>query len=624
MEFAAFNYSGLFNPIDIRFANFITKICESDDLDIFLGAALVSNLTGDGNVCLDLASFAGRVLTPTDKSECCDKASALVCPDFETWRTKLLAVSAVGLPGDYSPLIIDHNRLYLYRYWEYEKKLADCIKQRVQQQPFIKNYEKIDLELLKQTLSSLFPNKEKTTDWQRAALLNAVFNNFTVITGGPGTGKTTVITRIIAMLLILAKGERLNILMTAPTGKAAARLSESVTNFKNRIDCPEQIRNLIPVETFTIHRMLGTIPNSPYFRHNSGNLLAANIVIVDEASMVDLALMSKLVQAIPENAKLILVGDKDQLASVESGAVLGDICNRGDLGRFSDDFANIIKKINDDNLNNAFQQTSSSFPVRDSIVGLKKNYRFSEQSGIKELSSFVNKGDPTGAFAALKKGTGVAWRTINTGEDLQDNLKELVIKGFSGFLQTCTPDEAIAGLNEFKILSPVKKGPLGVFALNRIVERILSAEGLIRTDTLSPNSWYPGRPVLITRNDYNLKLFNGDIGIIMFADKSKSKQMYAFFPDTSGGVRRFLPWQLPEHETVFAMTVHKSQGSEFENIIMILPEKDNRVLTRELIYTGITRTRKSLTIWGTEAVLKAAILRKIERTSGLREALWRS
>ena len=474
----------------------------------------------------------------------------------------------------------------------------------------------------------MFPEKEERTDWQRLALLNVLFNNFTVITGGPGTGKTTVITKIITTLLTLAKGEKFKILMAAPTGKAAARLSESITAFKEKIECPDYIRDLIPTKTLTIHRLLGTISHSPYFRHNSDNPLSADIVIIDEASMVDLPLMSKLVQAVPEDAKIVLVGDKDQLASVESGAVLGDICNRGNLGSFSDYFSCKINKITGENINDPLelQDICNNHvicdSIRDSIVDLKKNYRFSKKSGIEELSRYVNKGDAGGAFSVLEKGNGVRWKSIDTGEDLQNNLKELVLKGFSGFLKTDDPNEAIAKLNVFKILSPVKKGPFGVFFLNEIVEQILFSEGIIKTKHLPAGQWYHGQPLLITKNDYNLKLFNGDIGIIMHADGAKHNALYAFFPDPSGGVRRFLPWLLPDHETVFAMTVHKSQGSEFENVIMILPEKDNPVLTRELIYTGITRARESLTIWGKKAVLKTAILRRIERSSGLREAFW--
>jgi exodeoxyribonuclease V alpha subunit len=615
-----FEYSGLFNSIDIRFANFIARISENNDPDILpdilLGAALVSNLTGDGNVCLDLASFAGRALTEMYQAESAEKAPLVVCPEISTWRKKLLSISAVGRPGDYCPLIMDDDRLYLYRYWEYEKKLADSIRSRVLSQSCNKVCDRIDSDLLQKTLAWLFPVQEQTTDRQRAALLNVVFNNFIVITGGPGTGKTTVITKIIAAFLALAKSGRFKILLAAPTGKAAARLSESITAFKEQIDSPPKdyirhmhIRDAIPTETFTIHRMLGTIPNSPYFRHNSDNPLSADLVIIDEASMVDLALMSKLVQAVPDKARLVLVGDKDQLVSVESGSVLGDICSHGDTG---------------------------ASPIRNAIIDLKKNYRFSENSGIGKLSRCVKNGDAAGALAALKKGEGVIWEKINQAPaqgpydilELHDNLKESVVKGFSGFLKTDDPDEAIAKLKAFKILSPVKQGPFGVFFLNRIAEQILSDEGLIKPNNRSSDPWYHGRPVLITRNDYNLQLFNGDIGIIMPAygsnpaDGSNKDRLYAFFPDQSGGARRFLPWILPEHETVFAMTVHKSQGSEFDDVLMILPEKDTPVLTRELIYTGITRARQSLTILGTEAVLKAAISRRIERASGLRKYLY--
>ena len=593
MEPGLREFSGLFNAIDIRFAEFVGRISDNNDPDILLGAALVSNFTGNGNVCIDLSLFASRPLTETYRAESEEKIPRIICPEISIWRKKLLSISAAGRPGEYCPLIIDNDRLYLYRYWEYEKKLADSIRGRVLAKPCDKIFGRIEPDFLQKIFACLFPGQEQAPDSQLDGLSKVVFNNFTVISGGPGTGKTTVITKIIAALLVLAKGAEFKILMAAPTGKAAARLSEALTAFKKQIDCPDYIRDAIPTETFTIHRMLGTIPHSPYFRHNSDNPLFADLVIIDEASMVDLALMSKLVQAVPETARLVLVGDKDQLASVESGSVLGDICSSGD---------------NSDSL------------ISNAIVDLKRNYRFSAKSGIGELSRCVKKGDAAGALRVLKKGTGVIWKKINQApaQTLYEDLKESVVKGFSGFLETDDPDEALAKLTAFKILSPVRKGPFGVFFLNRIAERILSDKGLVKPKHGLSDPWYPGQPVLITRNDYSLQLFNGDIGIIM----PSGNRLYAFFQDNAGSIRRFLPWLLPEHETAFAMTVHKSQGSEFDDIVMILPEKDTPVLTRELIYTGITRARQSLTILGTEAALKAAILRKIERASGLRDYLY--
>ncbi len=591
MEPGLREFSGLFNTIDIRFAEFVGRISDNNDPDILLGAALVSNFTGNGNVCIDLSLLAGRPLAETYRTESGEKIPRIICPEISIWRKKLLSISAAGRPGECCPLIIDNDRLYLYRYWEYEKKLADSIRGRVLAKPCDKIFDRADPGFLQKIFAYLFPGQEQSPDSQIDGLSKVIFNNFTVISGGPGTGKTTLVTKIIAALLALAKGEEFKILMAAPTGKAAARLSEALTAFKKQIDSPDYIRDAIPTETFTIHRMLGTIPHSPYFRHNSENPLFADLVIIDEASMVDLALMSKLMQAVPEKARLVLVGDKDQLASVESGSVLGDICSSGDTG--------------------------ASF-IRNTIVDLKKNYRFSEKSGIADLSRCVKNGDADGALAALNKGEGVIWKKINPVEDLYDNLKEFVVKGFSGFLETDDPDEALTKLTAFKILSPVKKGPFGVLFLNRITERILSDQGLVKPKHGLSDPWYPGRPVLITRNDYSLQLFNGDIGII----KPSGNRLYAFFQDNAGSIRRFLPWLLPEHETAFAMTVHKSQGSEFDDVLMILPEKDTPVLTRELIYTGITRARQSLTILGTEAVLKAAISRRIERASGLRDYLY--
>jgi len=606
-------HAGIMREIDFHFARFISGLCPHDDPDIFMGAALVSNAAGNGDIYLDLALSAGKPL-----GEGLGAESRLRCPQLNAWTEKLHASPVVGSPGELRPLILDKkNRLYLYRYWDYEKRLADLILKRAQEHIGV-----IDESLLRNSLQRLFPEaSDNGIDWQKVAALAATLNKFCLISGGPGTGKTFTVAKILALLLEQAGNDRLEILLAAPTGKAAARLSESIRTAKKTLNCRKDISDAIPSESYTIHRLLKTIPGSPYFIHNSENQLPADVLVVDEASMIDLALMSKLLEAIPTTARLILIGDKDQLASVEAGSVLGDICDRNRVHGFSERFCKRLEKITGKEFNVGIEHDNLKNGLQDCIVVLKKSFRFTESSTIGKLSQSVNCGDVEKVLDVLKTSPiPISWIETQGRKDLFQALAKKIIQGYAEYLKTTDPQTALERFNRFKILCAVNIGPFGVNAVNMLAEKALSREGLIQPE----QDWYMGRPVLITRNDYNLGLFNGDMGIALPAPDSDNKDLYVYFPGSSGQLRRFLPQRLPEHATVFAMTVHKSQGSEFDDVLLILPEKDYPVLTRELIYTAITRARQNISIWGIEEVVRAAVSRKIERTSGLRDALWAS
>jgi exodeoxyribonuclease V alpha subunit len=611
------NTAGIFSRIDIHFARFILDFSNDQDPDIFLAAALVSRATANGDICLDLDSMSETVLIEKQAGQ-----DPIFYPRVEKWRPKLEAHPTVGKPGQRCPLIIDdHNRLYLYRYWEYENKLSLSIRDRASRE--LADFNPLGVNA---TLNRLFPATAEGLDWQKVAAVIGLLKGFSVITGGPGSGKTHAIAGILALIVACTDDYKLNIYLTAPTGKAAARLGESILRVKEHLDCSRSIKDAIPGDVFTIHRLLKPIPGTPYFHYNSDHLLPADVVVVDEASMVDLALMSKLLQACPPNARILVAGDKDQLASVQAGSVLGDLCDRQVIHGFSKSFLKQIVKFSGIAMENFTQRPEDDSGLPDCICELQNNYRFSSQSGIGGISRAINRGDIIKSMALLKNSdeTGVDWVEINTPNELQNQLTPTIIDGYKKYLTIKDPVSAMDAFNEFKILCALNIGPYGAGSVNNLAEQVLRRKKLIGNKPAESHPWYRGRPVMITRNDYNLGLFNGDIGITLpDPEASAEDHLYVYFRDAAGKVRRFLPHRLPQHETVYAMTVHKSQGSEFDHVVLVLPDKDYPLMTRELIYTGLTRARRKVSIWGTEPVLTSSISRKIDRSSGLREALWR-
>ncbi len=615
-KFRDLQIKGRLSAFDVHFAGFIDHYAADQDADIGLAAALVSHATAQGDICLDLETIAGQHLMDTE-----DEQSAIICPQLEDWLKKLKASPAVGSPGEIRPLILDaHHRLYLFRYWEYEQTISNSIERRIE-----KPTPDLDLEHLRIILDRLFPKTEpQKVDWQKIAAAVACLKHFCVITGGPGTGKTFTIGKMLALLLELEADQPLKIYLAAPTGKAAARLQGALEQAKDHINCAEPIKSVFPSDVFTIHRMLKPIKGSPYFHFDSYHPLMADVVIVDEASMVDVALMAKLLQAVPEKARLVIIGDKDQLASVEAGSVLGDICDRDNMHGFSASFQSQIRELTGANMGAIGPTADAKHSLQDSIVVLQKSYRFDTDDGIGALSLAVNRGDADAALNILDDAAdqSIVWQRLKTDTQLMEALSEQIVSAYRPYLTTRNPAEALSLLEHFKILCALNIGPWGVQAINRTAEQILSRHRLIQLDPKTENPWYAGRPVLITRNHYPLGLFNGDIGITFPAAADASREWVVYFRGPEGGVRRFLPHQLPEHETVYAMTVHKSQGSEFDDVLLILPDKDVPILTRELIYTALTRARRKITIWGRSQILRGALTRKIQRTSGLRDGLW--
>lgn len=589
-----------FSDIDLHFGRLMQRLANAERPALEMAAALASHATGNGDVCVRLAEFAGRALPalgpsvtrPDSQGGTRSDAENFIAPALDAWMALLRDCTVVGAPGDFRPLVLDDaGRLYLHRYWAYEKCLADDLLARAE------DAADIDEALLRDGLKRYFPDARDIE--QTLAAATAVLRRLCVISGGPGTGKTTTVVKILALLAEQAGGREIAIGVAAPTGKAAARVQDAIRGALDRLNVDLFTRASFPQEAHTLHRLLGARPDSVYYRRNRDNPLPLDVLVVDEASMADLALAAKLLEALPAHARLILIGDKDQLASVEAGAVLGEICgSRGYTPRFAKRLASVCG-VAATKIATAHDETSV---LSDSIALLEKSYRFGPESGIGTLARRVNEGNGAEALALLKSGThaDIAWRTW-TPADLRARVAGSVVEGLRAYFEAVhrqdAPERIFECFNRFRVLCAHRSGLSGATALNRTIEDVLDEQRLIS----ARDTWYAGRPVMITRNDYNLRLFNGDVGIAL---PDANGRLKVFFGGTGEAVRSVAPSRLPEHETVYAMTIHKSQGSEFGRVLMVLPGELSPIMSRELVYTGITRAMSGVEIWGSEALFK--------------------
>jgi exodeoxyribonuclease V alpha subunit len=597
-------WAGLRN-VDYFFAEHLHALDDARDPQIPLAAALASHAIGEGNTCLALSAIADKSVLMRE-----DGSGGITVPSLDRLVTALKSSSVVGSPGAQTPLILDDaDRLYLGRYWWYEQQVAEALRARAQ----TVGPNTLDLERLKASLKRMFSPAPGEPDWQMIAAAIAALRQFVVISGGPGTGKTRTVTSILALLLEQAGDKPLRIALTAPTGKAAARLTESIRLAKPVIACSEAVRQRIPEEATTIHRLLGVRPGQIVPRYHADNVLAVDLLVVDEASMIDLPLMARLLAALPAHARLILLGDKDQLASVEAGSVFADISGAGAGSGYSDALIEQITNVTGQVLDH--EGSGSGFG--DSVALLRKSYRFTGEKGIGSLARAINAGDSDGALSLLKAGLdGVHYKTVPV-ESIHAHLVEQVNTFFVSSFASTSPREVLERFSAFRVLCAVRGGPMGVEQVNKLVEVILRAKGLITS--IGEN--YAGRPIMVTRNDHGLGLFNGDVGIL-WPDTEVDGALRAWFILPDNSMKRVLPSRLPEHETAYAMTVHKSQGSEFERVLMLMPFEVNPVLTRELLYTGITRAKREVELWGSDEIIAHCIQARVERMSGLADKVY--
>lgn len=563
-----------------------------------------------GHVCLDFDLHNFTKIAKRFSEELVVEIDRLLgSPTREDW-IELLSIDKKELIADGSiltPLIFDDNRLYFQRLWHNEQIVAKYLCQATDQKSL-----SIELDHEHAILKILFPEPEDG-DLQKEAVKTALSNQITIISGGPGTGKTTTVAKILAGLLLINADKLLTIGAATPTGKASARLTESLNKAVSTLDLTANeneiaVKNQLKLTALTLHKLLGAKPNSSQFKYGAENKLPFDIVLIDEASMIDVSMMAQLIEALKPTTKLILLGDKDQLASVEAGAIFNDICS-----------------IPSYSIDKPFLQNSLCF--------LRKSYRFNEQSGIKRWADLVNQGSSKEVIDLFKaQHSDIHWHNCfgqftqskNRAQfeiDYQKMIDSLA-SGYDRYFEklknvSSKEKEIIKSFDDYRILVVVNNDAFGVKKLNDEIQA-----SLLKKNGLDPKNsdWYEGKPIMITKNNALLNLFNGDIGI---AFKSENEQFHVSFLQPDGEIKKVPIALLSEYETAFAMTIHKSQGSEFVKVAIVFPDKYQPLLTRSLLYTAITRAKEEVQLYSSQVVLEQTISTKQQRQSGLAPLLLR-
>jgi len=608
--FDALQRAGLLRPLDLAFAQTLQRLAPDTDGATLAGAALASLAVASGHAGLD-PQRAGVLFDARE-------GAVPSLPEPGDWQRALAASRWVAQPTPEAPaaadrpLVLEHGLLYLRRYREYERRLAAGLRRIAGQA-----VPAFDVARLATLFAQLFPPAAVGENRQARAAALALRRNLLLVTGGPGTGKTTTIARLLLLRVARAQAEGLaapRIALAAPTGRAAERMAESLRlavehALAEGVD--PALATALPAGARTLHRLLGVIPGLPRFRHDAENPLPFDLIVVDEASMVDLPLMCKLVEAVAEGTQLILLGDADQLPSVEAGDVLAAILQAAGAGdALQAEDAQALQP-----LLGTRHGHSGGGGLAGHRVHLLQGYRQAQGFALAPLADAVRSGEAQHALALLREG---ALAGVHFHEDIDDPLQaggDALLAHWRSLADADDPVMALRQAGRVRLLTAVRAGPQGARGLNARIEQRLaeSGSGARRLGAASP--WFQGRLLLITENSYRHGLFNGDVGVCL---RDGQGALVAWFAgEGDGQVRGFHPAALPAHESAFAMTVHKAQGSEFDDVWLQLPARDARVLSRELVYTGITRARRSLHVAGNEAVLRAALARHAARISGL-------
>ncbi|WP_394201952.1 exodeoxyribonuclease V subunit alpha [Shewanella waksmanii] len=633
----------LITPLDRHFALQMRALHQDSDPLFEIICALLSRQLSQQHTCLPLAHIDRLNPFAEQRSQC------QITADISELSAHLANYQAISRAQDNTktPLILDGEFLYLQRYYQFELDVSHTLNRLALTPVAVENPSQ-----LRTQLALLFPDNQQQYDWQKIATATAFNRQLAVITGGPGTGKTTTVTKL---LFLLAQHQQINIKLVAPTGKAAARLSESIKASKARLMTELasfghlfELDNIsaVPEDASTLHRLLGVIPNSHRYRHHKDNPLRLDLLVIDEASMVDLPMMHKILQALPEHARLILLGDQDQLASVEAGAVLADICaglkhqqfdQQGQAStywqmRYSEQQAQYLSTVTETQLTHF---THPQPKLGDSLCMLMHSHRFKGDAGIGQLAGAVNQSDLASILAVWQRGYDeLQWFEHTFNQDTNTGLNDIKTQAVTQYGQylkqmaaamddiSISVADIIDSYNRYRLLCAMRVGEYGVEGINQTISNALKQAGLIEPS----QEFYAGRPVIIQSNDYNLGLFNGDIGLILADRDHQQQRLMAHFVQADGSLLKVLPARLPKHDTCFAMTVHKSQGSEFEQVALVLPPKPSvaqqTLLSKELIYTAITRAKQHFSCLGSQAVFERACLQATKRASGLAMRLW--
>jgi len=611
----AFNEAGVLAAADVHVALRLAQLAQEEGERTLLAAALAVRAPRLGSVCVDLATIGTTATIDLDAPV---DLPALPWPDPEAWIDGLASsplVAAGEDDGEDRPLRLVGTTLYLDRYWRDERSVAADLLSRNEPAGAV------DAVVLADGLARLFDGDEP--DLQRLAAATCVLRRLAVVGGGPGTGKTTTVTRILVLLdeqADAAGAPTPLVALAAPTGKAAVRLEEAVHEEASALELSERERaRLLETRASTLHRLLGRRAGSANrFRHDRRNQLPHDVVVVDETSMVSLSMTARLLEAVRGDARLILIGDPKQLASVEAGAVLGDL-----VGPAAD--ALLMREPARSRLAEVARQAvpatePPSGAIGDGIVVLRRVHRFA--GAIADLAEAVRGGDAEAGLAILRAGhDDVRWIDVDIAElDAREALRpvrQIAVAAGRRIVEAARAGDAaaaMAALGSFRLLCAHRRGPYGVATWNAVVESWLANE----LDRFAEDAWYVGRPLLVTQNDYGLRLYNGDTGVIVAREGGGKSAVF----ERQGGLVEISPTRLDAVDTVHALTIHKSQGSQVDTVAVLLPDPSSRILTRELLYTAVTRARKSMVVCGTETTIRAALGRPVAHASGLERRLW--